>query len=231
MTPPAAAAAAGRVGAYSPAAPARPSRRTDPVRAPRPGRTSTPARPARERPVRPRRAVAPAQRAARAETLAGSRLLDRLIRSRVWIALVAFALIGIVGMQLWMLKLNGGIGRAIEHESYLQRENASLSAENSGMSAGDLVERRAIANGMRILAPGALVFLHTRGHADERLAAARLAQPVQASTAGGESVQGAAQSAASTTSAGESTQGATQPASATSGTEVASSAPQPEPGG
>jgi hypothetical protein len=149
----------------------------------------------------------------------------------VWIALVAFALIGIVGMQLWMLKLNGGIGRAIEHESYLQRENASLSAENSGMSAGDLVERRAIANGMRILAPGALVFLHTRGRADERLAAARLAQPVQTPTAGGESVQGAAQSAATSTASGESTQGATQPASATSGTEVAASTPQPEPGG
>ncbi len=186
MTPPAAAATAGRAGAYSPPVPTRPSRRAEPARAPHPGRPPVPARPARARPSRPSRAHAPAQRAHGTETLAGSRLLDRLIRSRVWIALVAFALIGIVGMQLWMLKLNGGIGRAIEHESYLQRANAALSAENSGMSAGDLVERRAIANGMRILAPGALVFLHTRGRADERLAAARLAQPVQAPTAGGE---------------------------------------------
>jgi hypothetical protein len=85
---------------------------------------------------------------ARVETSAVSRLLDRLIRSRMWIFLVAFALIGIVAMQLWLLKLNGGIGRAIEHESYLQRANAALSAENSAKSAGDLVEQNAIANGM-----------------------------------------------------------------------------------
>jgi cell division protein FtsB len=114
----------------------------------------------------------------RAETAAAGRLLDRLIRSRIWIGLVAFALIGIVAMQLWLLKLNGGIGRAIEHEAFLQRENAALSAENSGMSAGDLVERRAFAQGMTVLAPGSLVFMHTRGALDERLAAARLAQPV-----------------------------------------------------
>ncbi len=166
-----------------PAAAAIPATRPVPAR---PGRPSAPARPARTRPSRPRRAAAPDRRAARAETLAGSRLLDRLIRSRVWIALVAFALIGIVGMQLWMLKLNGGIGRAIEHESYLQRQNAALSAEDSAASAGDLVERRAIANGMRIVPPGSLIFLNTRGRADERLAAARLAQPVQMPSAGTE---------------------------------------------
>ncbi len=92
---------------------------------------------------------------------------------------MAFALIGIVAMQLWLLKLNGGIGRAIEHEGYLQRVNATLSAENSAMSAGDLVERRAAAAGMAIVAPGRLIFLRARGRTDERLAAARLAQPVQ----------------------------------------------------
>jgi hypothetical protein len=105
------------------------------------------------------------------------RLFDR---SRIWIGVVAFALIGIVAMQLWLLKLNGGIGRAIEHEGLLQRVNATLSAENSSDSAGDLVEQQALANGMSIVPPGALRFLHTHGPVDERLAAARLAQPVQA---------------------------------------------------
>jgi len=110
--------------------------------------------------------------------------LDRLIRSRGWIGVVAFALIGIVAMQLWLLKLNGGIGRAIEHEGLLQRENAALSAENSSMSAGDLIEGQAVASGMRIVAPGSLVFLRSRGAMDERLAAARLARPVQRPTTG-----------------------------------------------
>jgi hypothetical protein len=105
-----------------------------------------------------------------------SRLFDRLLRSRAWIGLVAFALIGIVAMQLWLLKLNTGIGRAIEHESYLQRVNATLSAEDSAMSAGDLVEGRAGAEGMTMIPSGSLVFLQARGPLDERLAAARLAQ-------------------------------------------------------
>jgi hypothetical protein len=85
-------------------------------------------------------------------------------------------------MQLWLLKLNGGIGRAIEHEGLLERTNAALSAENSSRAAGDLVEQQAIASGMRIVPPGSLIFLRTRGQSDERLAAARLARPVQTPT-------------------------------------------------
>jgi hypothetical protein len=104
------------------------------------------------------------------------RLFDSLLRSRAWIGVVAFALIGIVAMQLWLLKLNTGIGRAIEHESYLQRTNAALSAEDSAMSAGSLVEGRAGAEGMTMIPSGSLIFLQAHSAPDERLAAARLAQ-------------------------------------------------------
>ncbi len=170
MTPPAAAAA---IPATLPA----PARR---------GAPTAPARPARTRPSHPRRAAEPARRQGRAAevaaALAPARMMDRLIRSRSWIGVVAFALIGIVAMQLWLLKLNGGIGRAIEHEGLLQRENAVLSAENSSMSAGDLIEQQAAASGMRIVSPGSLIFLRARGGMDERLAAARLARPVQTPT-------------------------------------------------
>jgi hypothetical protein len=103
-------------------------------------------------------------------------VFDGLLRSRAWIGLIAFALIGIVAMQLWLLKLNTGIGRAIEHESYLQRANATLSAEDSAMSAGALVESHAGAEGMTAIPTGGLVFLRARGSLDERQAAARLAQ-------------------------------------------------------
>ena len=115
---------AGRAGAYSPPVPlpAGPPGGAGARPPPRPPPSLRRARPALA-PHGPVALSAPAQRAQHARRRsAGSRLLDRLIRSRVWIALVAFALIGIVGMQLWMLKLNGGIGRAIEHESYLQRK-------------------------------------------------------------------------------------------------------------
>jgi hypothetical protein len=139
-------------------------------------------RPAPARRSRPRHVPAPVGRPGRAEPLAARRLLDQTMRSRIWIAFVAFALIGIVAMQLWLLKLNTGIGRAIEHESLLQRTNSALSAEDSAMSAGDLVERQAIADGMTIVPPGALLFLHVHGALDERQAAARLAQPVSAGT-------------------------------------------------
>ncbi len=190
MTPPAAAAAipATRPVPARRAAPGAPSRRRAPA-----------APPARSRPRR--RVAAPARApghaAQAAAALAPSRLLDRLIRGRGWIGLVAFALIGIVAMQLWLLKLNGGIGRAIEHEGTLERANAALSAENSSASAGDLIEQQAVASGMRIVAPGSLIFLRASA-SDERLAAARLAQPVQTPTQS-ESTESAAPTSTSTT--------------------------------
>jgi hypothetical protein len=192
MTPPAAAAVLPgthppRPGPARPARPVRPAGPAGPARRPSP--PARPAAPARTRPTRPRAGARPVGRTVGLDTSAASRLLDRLIRSRVWIALIAFALIGIVAMQLWLLKLNGGIGRAIEHESYLQRENAALSAENSAASAGDLVEQHAVASGMTIVPPGSLIFLRTRGSAEERLAAARLAQPAQEPIAGAQTTQ------------------------------------------
>lgn len=129
MTPPAAASAAhrGRVGA-----PARPL-------TPRPRRVSGPARP----PSRPRTPpAAPREQGlangllAGAEGLLHARSLDRLIRGRGWIAVIAFALIGIVTLQLGLLKLNAGMGRSIERAEALQRKNAALSIENSELAAG-----------------------------------------------------------------------------------------------
>ncbi len=218
MTPPATAAAlpGARPVPARPARPVRPARPSGPARRPSPPR---PAAPRRARPARSRDAAAPAGRLGRVDTSSASRLLDRLIRSRLWIALIAFALIGIVAMQLWLLKLNGGIGRAIEHESYLQRENAALSAENSAASAGDLVEQHAVADGMKIVPPGSLIFLHAGGSADERLAAARLSQPVQppgsatsstATASATSSEAGASAAAAPATTTAATTESATQ---------------------
>src|SRR5262249_3176746 len=88
------------------------------------------------------------------------RLLDRLNRGRMWIGVVAFALIGIVAMQLWIVKLGTGIGRALETEARLQRENSVLSIEDAEFSAGERVEALAAARGMVPSAPGTVRFDH-----------------------------------------------------------------------
>jgi cell division protein FtsL len=172
MTPPAAAAA-----------PTVRPRRAPAPRGPR--RISGPARPA----TAPRRPAAGATAnqpglvlglLSALESLAQHRLLDRLIRGRVWIGLVAFALIGIVTLQLGLLKLNGGIGRALEHEALLQRENAALSIENSELAAGTRVEQSAAKLGMAFVPAGAQRFLAASGRGDVGKAAAALASAAHA---------------------------------------------------
>jgi hypothetical protein len=164
------------------------------------------------------------------EALAGlsrQRLLDRLIRGRAWIGLLAFALIGIVAMQLWVVKLGVGIGRALEHEGLLQRENATLSIEDAKLSSGERVEQMAAARGMVVAAPGALRFETVRGGLDAREAAAALAHDGKVGsaststvTAGATAETTASQSestpAASTETSAASTAGSTEGTSATS---------------
>jgi cell division protein FtsL len=195
MTPPAAAAPAVRRARV--AAPARPL-----PSAPRPRRVSGPAR--RERPRtqtgRPAQADGGLAIGALAALRSAERhpLLDRLIGGRTWIALVAFALLGIVTLQLGLLKLNAGIGRTLEQEASLQQQNATLSIENSELAAGDRVEARAAQLGMELVPAGSLRSLTPRGHLDASRAAAALNTPVREAAV---SETSAASSSVSTTSA------------------------------
>ncbi len=175
MTPPAAAAAP----AVRPRRPAAP-------RGPR--RVSGPARPAAaQRRARPRSTGREAGLGvgliSALEGLAQHRLLDRLIRGRTWIGLLAFALIGIVTLQLGLLKLNGGIGRALEHEALLQRENATLSIENSELAAGSRIEARASHLGMAFAPSGSLRFLAASPGSDPAKAATAIGSSNHSSTA------------------------------------------------
>jgi hypothetical protein len=96
------------------------------------------------------------------ERVANHRLLDRLVAGKVWIGLVAFALIGIVTLQLGLLELNASIGRLLERQGSLQRENAALSIESSEVAAGDRVESQAGKLGMVLVPAGTLRFLGPR---------------------------------------------------------------------
>jgi len=122
------------------------------------------------------------------------RLLDRLIGGRTWIAVIAFALIGIVAMQLWVVKLGVGIGRALEHTQLLQQENSTLASEDSALSSAERIERLALAKGMVPASPAVLHFDTLRGPLDARLAAAALAKPTQAPTTSSTPVGGSATS-------------------------------------
>jgi hypothetical protein len=113
------------------------------------------------------------------EGISSSALLDRLIRGRVWIGLLAFSLIGMVAMQLLVLELNTGIGRKLERVAALQRQNAQLGIEDSTYSAEGRVAPTAAATGM-ILAPAGTVHFVAASPADVARAAAALSTAVQA---------------------------------------------------
>ena len=105
-----------------------------PVRRPtaprNPRRVSGPARPARRRPSDQPVVRAPlaARSAAYIRALPDHALLDRIIRGRYWIPLLGVLLVGIVAMQVEVLKLNAGIGRALEQSTSLQNRNEQLRA-------------------------------------------------------------------------------------------------------
>jgi len=166
------------------------------VPAARPRRVAAPARPLTVAPA-PRRVSGPARRGAGSGATRGRErdelglahgllsVLERLPRrlplgGRTWIALVAFALIGIVTLQLGLLKLNSGIGRAIEHEAMLQRENATLSIANSELAASERITSQAARLGMQFVAPGALRFLSATPASADALAGVALAAVTQA---------------------------------------------------
>lgn len=125
-----------------------------------PRRVSGPARrPATVRPPAPLRVL---------QGLARGRLLDRLLRSRAIIALVAVLLTGIVFTQVSLLKLNASIGRAVETSSTLQRQNSALKASVSRLSAGGRIQTAAEALGMVMPSASQLRFVHPSADAAAR---------------------------------------------------------------
>jgi cell division protein FtsL len=214
VTPPAAAASPrARVSA-----PPRPR-----VSPPRPRRVSGPARqpsrgaaPASTAPPREERGLALGVLDALAGVTRGG-ALDRLIRGRIWIAVIAFALIGIVTLQLLVLQLNASIGRTLVRESQLERENAALSIEGSELASGERVESDAARLGMQLVPVGSLRFLRADPQPDIVRAAASLNTPVHnAGSSSAETGTAAATTAASATATATSTATSEQTPSETS---------------
>jgi cell division protein FtsL len=139
------------------ATPSAPRRVSGPLR----GRLAPPRRTTRAR--RPANAPRPplTVRAAQfVRTLPDHSLLDRVLRGRTWIALLGLMLVGIVAMQVEVLKLGASEGRALTQSAALQSKNEILRASVASESAEQRIEQLAAARyGMVMPDPTTVVFL------------------------------------------------------------------------
>jgi hypothetical protein len=159
------------------------ARRTGGTRVQR--RVSGPARPART----PRAATAPpiprrvpaapafgpfAERALRAaRTLRDSQAVDRLVRGRVWIGLLGVLLIGLVGLNVSLLKLNAAAGRNAEWAKKLRVENADLRARVSRLHSAAHIQAEGRKQGLVMPAAADVHYLTANPGRDARRAAKR----------------------------------------------------------
>jgi cell division protein FtsL len=166
MTP----AASARVKAPPPKTRASASQRTAPAR-----RTRIPGGPVPRRvsgPMAPRPSKRSSKQAASERlgaflrSLPDHSFLDRLVRGRVWIPLLGVMLVGIVAMQVELLKLNASTGRSIELISSLQSRNESLRVDVASASNPNRIER--IATGMGMPGPESITFLSARSASAQR---------------------------------------------------------------
>jgi hypothetical protein len=104
-------------------------------------------------------------------------LLDRIVRGRAWIPLLGVLLVGIVAMQVEILKLGAGMGRWIHRSSTLQTRNEALQANVAALMDDQRIERLAAKAGMVMPDPTALSFLSAQPASDATRAAANVHAP------------------------------------------------------
>lgn len=97
------------------------------------------------------------------ERVNGSSLLDAIIYRRLWIPVLAVALIGIVAMQVATLGINAGIGRTVDKSVLLERENTVLAAEVSRLESADRLSSAVAGMGMVDPVAGSTRYLRADG--------------------------------------------------------------------
>ncbi len=118
-----------------------------------PRRVSGPPRHPRALPA-PRRSRSPLVR------LLDAPFLDRLIRGRLWIGLIAFALLGIVAMQVAILQLGASIGHSVTEIQRLSAANQAAETAIAQYEPGRNVASEARSLGMVYPPAGNIVYLH-----------------------------------------------------------------------
>jgi hypothetical protein len=179
---------------------------------------------------RPRAVTTPPPAIGLLERLKGlpdHRVVDRLLRGRAWICLIGVALMGIVAMQVSLLKLNSGISRAVETSSTLERQNSDMEADIARLSSGERIRAGAERRGMVTPAAGDVHYLRVRRGPDAARAARRMRPPSDAARelmANHGVVPGSLMAPAATTAAPATTT-ATAPAAAAAPTTAGTTAP------
>jgi hypothetical protein len=133
-------------------------------------------------PMRPQPAGPPLRRGStgvfeRIRALPEHRLVDRLLRGRIWIWLIGILLGGIVAMQVSLLKLNAGISRAVTTTGTLERQNAGLEAEIANLTSSERIRDAATSKGMVTPPAGEISFLRSRPERDPNAAARTMLPP------------------------------------------------------
>ena len=207
MTPPATIAARHptRTVPRGPAAPRQPRRFSGPRRPKRDPRAGATAATAAARPPFAMRL------GARAMQVGDARVLDRLVRGRAWIAIMAIGLIGIVFMQVSLLKLNAGISRAVTAADTFDRQNSSLREDISKLDSGERIQGVAAKLGMLTPAAGDVHYLDGRG-ADAARAAAAIQPPAPVTPASATTTPAATTASPTTTTAAPAATAAVAPA-------------------
>jgi hypothetical protein len=139
---------------------------------------------------------------------------------------------GIVFMQVHLLKLDSGISRAVESAATLEQQNDELRVSISRMSSGTRIDNEATRLGMVRPEPGDIRYLNSRGARDAKQAARSITAPKDAYAAAGattgaattQATGGTVQQAATTQPAQ-----AAQPAATTQQAAVTQSQPTPQP--
>jgi hypothetical protein len=104
-------------------------------------------------------------------------LVDRLLRSRACIWLIGIMLGGIVAMQVSLLRLNAGISRAVQTQSTLELQNATLQSSIAELTSGERLRAVAADRGMVDPPAGDTRYLRARPATDPRRAARRMEPP------------------------------------------------------
>ena len=98
-------------------------------------------------------------------------MLDRLLRGRAWIALLGVLLIGLVALNVSLLKLNAEAGRDAEIAKKLSVENADLRGRVSRLGSGDRLQTAAAQLGLVMPAANDVHYLTAHPALDARRAA------------------------------------------------------------
>ncbi len=94
--------------------------------------------------------------------LPDSRLLDRLLRGRIWIGLIAVLLFGLVFLNVSLLRMNSAAGNNAEQVKELRIQNDRLNAKVSRLQGGDRLDRVAGRLGLVMPEPGSVHYLSAR---------------------------------------------------------------------